>query len=210
MPKPHNPRILIIEDNATLRMLITATLASDGYTVIEAADGMSALTLAETETPDLAVLDLHLPDLSGLEVARLFHQRLPFLVLTMDAEAEQVKQCIELGALGYLLKPLEPDAFLRQIRVALQRGRETRNLRRALQETQNIAKALGLLMAYHGVSDEVARQNLLDCSMARKRRTAELAADIIAAFENVISSRKKRPRAGETSAAAIRFLELFK
>lgn len=210
MPKPRNPRILIVEDNATMRMLITATLAADGYDVLEAADGVSALVLAENDTPDLAVLDLHLPDMSGLEIASLFHQRLPFLVLTMDAEADQVRQCIDLGALGYLLKPPDTDGFLRQIRVALKRGRESLNLRRALQETQAISKALGILMVYHGLSEEVAYRKLLACSMVQKRRTADLATEIITAFGKLAQSRTTRAQAGKAIGAAVSYLEKFK
>lgn len=128
-------RILVIEDNGTVRAILAAALADAGYDVIEAADGMTGLMLAESAAPDLAVLDLHLPDLPGLEIASLFHQRLPFLVLTMDSESEQVKKCIDLGALGYLVKPPDIDGFLRQVQIALKRGWENLNLRRALQET---------------------------------------------------------------------------
>ena len=83
-----------------MRIVLAAALADAGYEVIEAVDGMTGLMLAESTAPDLAVLDLHLPDMSGLEIASLFHQRLPFLVLTMDSESEQIQRCIELGALG--------------------------------------------------------------------------------------------------------------
>ena len=175
-------RILVIEDNDTVRAIFAAVLADAGYAVIEAADGATALMLAESAEPDLAVLDLHLPDLSGLEVASLFHQRLPFLVLTIDAESELVKKCTDLGALGYLVKPTDVDGFLRQVRIALKRGKETLNLRRALQETQTISKALGLLMAHYHLSDELAYRQLLSLATARKRSVAEVAKALIVAF----------------------------
>jgi AmiR/NasT family two-component response regulator len=179
------PRILLIEDNDTTRMMLVALLSSGDYEVLEAADGISALVAAEHNPPDLAVLDLHLPDMPGLEIAGLFHQRIPFLVLTVDAHSERVRQCIELGALGYLVKPPEPDALLRQVRIALERGRENQNLRRALQETPIINKALGILMAQNGFSEEQAYQNLLSRAMARKRRAADLAREVIDAFHTL-------------------------
>lgn len=165
-----------------MRILITAILSEDGYEVIEAADGTSALVLVENETPDLAVLDLHLPDISGLEIATLFHQRIPFLVLTMDDEREYIDRCINLGALGYVLKPPDTEGgFLRQIRIAIERGRENLNLRRALEETQCISKALGILMGYHGITDEAAYKRLLCLSTSQKRRVADLAGEIVSA-----------------------------
>jgi len=179
------PRILLIEDNDTTRVMLAALLNTGDYQVIEAADGISALVVAENNPPDLAVLDLHLPDMSGLEIAGLFHQRIPFLVLTMDAHSENVRKCIELGALGYLVKPPEPDALLRQVRIALERGRENQNLRRALQETPIINKALGILMVQNNFSEEQAYQNLLSRAMARKRRAADVAREIINAFHTL-------------------------
>jgi len=178
-------RILLIEDNDTTRVMLAALLNTGDYQVIEAADGISALVVAENNPPDLAVLDLHLPDMSGLEIAGLFHQRIPFLVLTMDAHSENVRKCIELGALGYLVKPPEPDALLRQVRIALERGRENQNLRRALQETPIINKALGILMVQNNFSEEQAYQNLLSRAMTRKRRAADVAREIINAFHTL-------------------------
>src|SRR5512143_1259303 len=149
MASKRHSRILVIEDNDTMRLLITTLLEESGYEVVEAVDGMSALMAVENDPPALAVLDLHLPDLSGLEIASLFHQRVPFMVLTVDGNDEYVQRCVDLGALGYLLKPPNGDEFLRHVRVALGRGQELLNLRRALHETQAISKAVGLLMARH-------------------------------------------------------------
>lgn len=191
----HKARILVIEDNGTMRIVLAAALADAGYEVIEAVDGMTGLMLAESTAPDLAVLDLHLPDLSGLEIASLFHQRLPFLVLTMDSESEQVQKCIELGALGYLVKPPDIDGFLRQVQIALKRGWENLNLRRALQETQAISKALGILMAHDHLPDEAAYRKLLSFATSHKRRVAEVAIDLIGAFH-------QWPTADGSSAAA--------
>jgi response regulator NasT len=204
-----NSRILVVEDNDTTRLLITATLASEGYDVVEASDGMTALVSTEAESPDLAVLDLNLPGMSGVEVASLFHQRIPFLVLTMDTEVRQVQKCIDLGALGYLVKPLDIEGFLRQIRVALERGQEHINLRRALQETQSISKALGMIMVYHGLSEERAYKNLLSCAMRQKRRTADLATDIISAFDQLRALEVTVATQGKKLAAAQNFLNKF-
>ena len=207
MHKTH--QVLVVEDNDTMRLLLVATLAADGYAVTEATDGISALVAAENNPPDLAVLDLHLPDMSGLEIASLFHQRIPFLVLTMDAGADTVQQCIDLGALGYLLKPPDPEGFLRQVHIALKRGQESLNLRRALQDTQLIAKAWGLLMAYHGLPEDAAYKKLLAGSMARKRRTVELAREIIGAFDTVVRCKARAGKPTQALEAARAILAQF-
>jgi len=202
-------RILVIEDNGTVRAILAAALADAGYDVIEAADGMTGLMLAESAAPDLAVLDLHLPDLSGLEIASLFHQRLPFLVLTMDSESEQVKKCTDLGALGYLVKPPDIDGFLRQVQIALKRGWENLNLRRALQETQAISKALGILMARYHLSDEAAYRKLLSFATSHKRRVAEVALELIGAIRPLRRADQPAVSAKERATTHPTILELF-
>src|SRR5512144_2964509 len=205
MLSKRHPRIMVIEDNDTMRLLITTLLAESGNEVVEAVDGMSALRAAENDPPALAVLDLHLPDFSGLEIASLFHQRVPFLVLTVDADDDSVQKCIDLGALGYLVKPPEMDGFLRQVRVALERGQETLNLRRALHDTQVISKAVGVLMAYHGLIEETAYQQLLSFAIAHKRRTAEVAKELISTFGRWI----RLKATGEVSTRAARTCATF-
>lgn len=205
-----NHHVLIVEDNDTMRLLLAETLAAEGYEVTEATDGIGALLSVESNHPDLAVLDLHLPGMSGMEIASLFHQRIPFLVLTMDTGSESVRKCIDLGALGYLIKPPEPDDFLRQIRIALKRGQESLNLRRALQDTQLIAKAWGILMAYHDLPEDVIYKNLLNCSMARKRRTVDLAREVIASFDTVTRFRTMTGKPNKAFGEAIAVLSQFK
>jgi len=210
MPNKRHPRILVIEDNDTMRLLIATLLEESGYEVIEAVDGMSALMAAENDTPELAVLDLHLPDLSGLEIASLFHQRVPFLVLTVDADDDSVQKCIDLGALGYLVKPPEMDGFLRQVRVALERGQESLNLRRALHETQVISKAVGVLMAYHALAEETAYQHLLSAAIAQKRRTAEVAKELISTFGRLIRLKATGEASTRAASTCATFLDQFK
>src|SRR5512143_2298221 len=210
MASKRHSRILVIEDNDTMRLLITTLLEESGYEVVQAVDGMSALMAAENDPPALAVLDLHLPDLSGLEIASLFHQRIPFLVLTVDAGDESVQKCIDLGALGYLVKPPEMEGFLRQVRVALERGQETLNLRRGLYETQMISKAVGVLMAYHTLSEETAYQQLLSFAIAHKRRTAEVARELISTFGRWIRLKATGEAYTRVAQTCATFLDHFK
>lgn len=181
-------KILIVEDDETIRLILKAVLADAGYAVLEAADGASGLLLAETASPDLAVLDLHLPDLSGVYLASCLHQRLPFLVLTQEEDTAAFQRCAEFGALGYLLKPLDVDSLLRQVTLALKRGWETVNLRVALGQTQAISKAIGLLMGARRLSEDAAHRRLIDFATARGRRLSEVARDLIDAYRQTLEA----------------------
>lgn len=174
--------ILIVDDCELTCQLLTALLTGEGYRVTVANDGMGGLTVARNQPPDLAIVDLHLPDLSGIELAGLFYPEIPFLALTIDQSPEAIQACIEKGALSYLVKPLDAENFLRQVRVALERGREQRNLRRALQNNHTINKALGVLMGYFQLSEGQAFKSLTTYASARNERAFRVAEQILEAI----------------------------
>jgi len=191
MSKPEqSTTILVVEDNDPMRMVIKEMLARQGYGVIEAVDGVSALVLAKEHLPQLAIVDLHLPGMSGFELAEQFQGWMPFLVVTVDREDQNIQACLDKGALGYLLKPPDPDTFVLQVRAALARGRENLNLRRGIRETQSIAKAMGVLMAYFGLTEEEARATLFAHASSQRQRVAELADEVIAACNGVSQYRQ--------------------
>jgi response regulator NasT len=177
-----SPCILVIEDDAITRNLLTTVLTGEGYQVMAASDGMSGLVAAKNRPPDLAIVDLHLPDMSGIELASLLQPEVPFLALTIEQSPEALQACTEKGALGYLVKPLAAETFLRHVHVALERGREQRNLRRALKDNQAINKALGILMGYLSLSEQQAFEALIAYATARNLKTLDLAHRIVAAM----------------------------
>ncbi len=186
MPKSKAPeRILTIEDNAIARELIAHLVRQQGYEVIEAIDGMSGLVAARNTKPDLVVLDLNLPDISGVDVASMIQDQVPFIVLTVDKTERSLRACIDRGALGYAVKPLNAEDFLRQVRVAIKQGKNLVNLRRALQETQNINKALGLLMGYLQLTEEAAYRAMISRATAERIKIAALAEQLLQAFARI-------------------------
>ena len=179
------PHLLVIDDCPLTCRLLTALLTAEGYRVTTAYDGAGGLAAARNHVYDLAIVDLHLPDLSGIEVAGLLQPEVPFLALTIDRSPEAVQACIDKGALSYLVKPLDADTFLRQVQVALERGREQRNLRRALKDNQAINKALGVLMGYFQLSEEQAFQSLMAYASTRNERALRVAGRILEAIERM-------------------------
>jgi len=109
--------ILIIDDDDQLRKSFHKLLTEEGYTVISAASGESALTLLKEELPDLVILDLRLPGINGIETFRAIHQiepKLPVIIMTAFGTTETAIEATKLGAFDYILKP-----FLNEKLVAL-------------------------------------------------------------------------------------------
>ena len=114
------PTVLVVDDEPTIRTLIRAVLEPTEYRVVEAVDGVSALAVAGKLRPDLILLDIALPRLSGLEVCRRIKAdsataSTPIILLTgfvQEAEREAGKQA---GAEGFIAKPFSPAALLKRI-----------------------------------------------------------------------------------------------
>jgi len=116
-------KILLVEDDATLRHTLALNLRAEGYQLLEAEDGESGLASARAETPDLVVLDVMLPRLDGLTVCRLLRREssVPIMLLTArGAEADKIIG-LETGADDYIVKPFSLGEFLARVRAALRR-----------------------------------------------------------------------------------------
>ena len=116
--------ILIVEDEPTLRETLAEALEADGYAVVQAGDGRAALERFRSSKPDLVLLDLMLPELSGLEVARHIRAEsgVPIVMLTArDAEIDKVLG-LELGADDYVTKPFSLRELSARLRAVLRRG----------------------------------------------------------------------------------------
>ena len=106
-------RVLIVEDHAENRALFRTALEHYGHEVLEAGDGQRGLEILRRQRPDLLILDLGLPGIDGLEVARIIHEdpdlrAVPFVVLTADVTEAARRRALELGAREYLTKPILP------------------------------------------------------------------------------------------------------
>ncbi|HEX5691438.1 MAG TPA: response regulator transcription factor [Roseiflexaceae bacterium] len=117
-------RILVAEDQETLRASIGRNLRARGFEVVEATNGLEALALWETEQPHLLILDVMMPRMDGLEVCRRVRERsiVPIIVLTaLDAESDKVT-AFDLGADDYLCKPFSVEELLARVRAVLRRA----------------------------------------------------------------------------------------
>jgi DNA-binding response OmpR family regulator len=117
-------KVLVADDDADLRELIAFGLAQAGYLVIKAADGPAALERFAAESPDLVVLDINMPGMSGFQVCDAIRRgsRVPVLMLTVRGEEEDLVRALDLGADDYLTKPFSPRTLLARIRALLRRS----------------------------------------------------------------------------------------
>jgi two-component system alkaline phosphatase synthesis response regulator PhoP len=124
---PSAQKILVVEDEPDIRKLVQYNLTQERFSVLEAEDGEQALKLLQRETPNLVILDLMLPGLSGMELCKLLRQRsetakLPILMLTAKAgEADRIVG-LEMGADDYLAKPFSPREMVARVRAILRRS----------------------------------------------------------------------------------------
>ena len=119
-------KIVVVDDEANIRELVRFNLEKEGFTVIEAVDGVTAISTVRAEKPDLVVLDLMLPALDGLEVCRVLKKDvatsgIPVIMLTAKAEEIDKVLGLEMGADDYLTKPFSPRELLARIKAVLRR-----------------------------------------------------------------------------------------
>ena len=135
-------RILIAEDETIIRLDLRDLLVRSGFEVVaEAKDGEEAVELARSESPDLAILDVKMPRLDGIEAARriMDERSIPIVMLTAYGQEELVSRAVEVGVFGYLVKPFRESDLLPAIHTARARHEELAALR---EEAESLAEAV--------------------------------------------------------------------
>jgi response regulator NasT len=180
--------LLVVDDDR----LVLATLASElrhaGYRVTEASSGNEALKHARETKLDLALLDIRMPGLTGLEIARQFEVSygIPFVFLSAYGDRETVEEAVRNGALGFMVKPLNVAQILPSIQAAIVRADELRQLKqtesrlsKALAGSRDISMAVGFLMNRDSVTQDEAFDALRKHARSEHRPLAELAGELL-------------------------------
>ncbi|MFF2481563.1 response regulator transcription factor [Paenibacillus sp. NPDC058071] len=119
-------RIAVVDDDSNIRRLVGHFLKAEGFEVLEAENGKEALSLIEAEKPDLAIIDVMMPEMDGWELCRELRDHygdMPRLLLTAKGETTQKLKGFELGADDYLVKPFEPLELIARVKALLKRYR---------------------------------------------------------------------------------------
>ena len=186
-------RILVAEDETIIRLDLRALLEQAGFAVCgEARDGIEAVELARKLEPDLAVMDVKMPRLDGIEAARriLEERPIPIVMVTAYDQDEIVSRAVEAGVFGYLVKPFREQDLLPAIQTARARHDELQALRAeaesladALAARKAIERAKGVLMAKEGLTEQEAFERLRRASQVSGRPLKVVADALIATFE---------------------------
>jgi response regulator NasT len=186
-------RVLIAEDETIIRLDLRALLERAGFEVCaEARDGQEAVELARETEPEVAVLDVKMPRLDGIEAARriLDERPIPIVMLTAYGQEELVSRAIEAGVFGYLVKPFREQDLLPAIQTARARHEELAALREeaeslseALAARKAIERAKGLLMEKEKLTEEEAFARLRKASQVSGRPLKVVAEAVVATFQ---------------------------
>jgi response regulator NasT len=187
---PRKKRILVADDDRLTLAQIVLIVERAGHEALAASSGLDALKLAEECDPDLAILDISMPDVSGIDVARALRSRsaIPIVFLSSHRDDVFYRQASESGALAYFVKPAVPAQLTMTIQAALDNTDEIRRLREneerlisALASSREINTAIGVLMERRRVTRHEAFEMLRAHARAQRRKLDQVAAEVLAA-----------------------------
>lgn len=186
-------RVVIADDESTYCMDLREMLTNLGYLVVgEAGDGRSAVNLARELRPDVVLMDIKMPDMDGIEAAKLLTEEriAPVVLLTAYSQRDLVDRAKEAGVVGYLVKPLQEADLVPAIEITLSRFREFRELEKEVDNLQDqletrklVDRAKGILMDSQGLTEAAAFRRIQKMSMNTRKSMKEIAQAIILTHE---------------------------
>ncbi len=186
-------RVLLAEDESIERVDLRELLSSLDYLVVgEVGDGAEAVRLARDLKPDIVIMDIQMPEMDGIEAAKVLWEEkvCPVLLLTAFSQKELVERARDAGVMGYLVKPFRESEVSPAIEVALARYDETRSLDEEVTDLRDkfetrklIDRAKGILMDQKGLTEAEAFRRIQKMSMNMRRPMKEIAQAIVITAE---------------------------
>lgn len=189
-------RILIVDDDPHLLQFLTEVIGHAGYDTVTAGSGEEALQVIARGEPDMALLDITMPGMSGLELAGKLKETtgVPFMFLSAVGDSESARQAAAHGAVGYLVKPVDAARLMSAFEAGLARADDIRQLRRtetnlnaALAAGRETSLAVGLLMGKFQTDRNTAFEVLRDHARSSRRKINEVADQLLSAEETLNS-----------------------
>ncbi len=153
--------ILIIDDEATLRRMMARVLQRAGYEVTTASTGKEGIALASEQPFDLLYLDIRMPEMNGLEVLKIIHEKfpeLPVILFTAQPDLHSAVEALRRGATDYLLKPLRPQTVITRTQTALASKQEERRKRELQRQIEALQAEINGLQSPKGEAADSAPQ----------------------------------------------------
>lgn len=191
-------KIVIADDEALICMDLREMLEEAGHEVVGiGSDGVEALNLVKEKKPDLAILDVKMPRLDGIQAARMIaHDNLaPVVLLTAFGDEDMIEKAKKSMVFGYVMKPVEEKTLFPAIHIAVSQYRQkkdmvdrVKNMERELAARKIVDRAKGLLMDYYHITEEDAYRRMQQTSMKRGITIADVAQKVV----KEIMARKNR------------------
>ena len=180
-------RILVAEDEAIIRLDLVEMLTEAGYVVVaQATNGLEAIALTQEHKPDLAILDVKMPELDGISAAEKIIEIAPVLMLTAFSQKDLVERARDAGAMAYVVKPFSISDLVPAIEIAVSRHRqlvalqqEVGDLQERLETRKVIDRAKGILMATLKLSEPDAFSWIQRTAMDRRMSMKDVALAVI-------------------------------
>lgn len=204
-------QLLLLDDDRLVQATLGEGLRQAGYRVLTASSVEEAEEVLAAGGIDLAILDVRMPGLTGLDLARRLHaadSEVPFIFLTAYSDEELVEQASEAGAMGYVVKPADPDRLVPAIEAAFARAVDARKLREtgrqlqtALDADRDVSLAIGIVMERRRLGRQEAFELLRGQARTERRKLIELAREVVLAVEKLnlaspaapVAEAKRRP-----------------
>lgn len=195
--------ILIVDDDRLILATLSKGLQQAGYKILQAASGEEALHIIDEQTPDLAILDVRMPNMSGIELAKHLREKtaVPFMFFSAYSDIDVARQAAEFGAVGYLVKPIDTPQMIPSIEAGLARAAEIKDLRRveanlnaALASGRETSIAMGILMERYHIDRMTAFETLRIHARTLRRKVNDVAAELIKAEETLNQLQPDSPK----------------
>jgi len=186
-------RILLVDDEALVLAIFGTGLRNAGYDILVASTGEEALEVATEQDPNLAIVDIKMPGLSGIEVSAKFQtMNIPVIHLTAYDDKATLESALNQGALGYLVKPIDALKAVPTIETALKRAEEMLLLRasegrlnKALDTANVVNFAVGILSERHRIDRQKAFELIRTQARSERRRVKAVAKEILDAADSI-------------------------
>jgi AmiR/NasT family two-component response regulator len=186
-------RVIIADDESLIRMDLREMLLNLDYLIVgEVGDGRSAVNLARELKPDVVIMDIKMPDMDGIDAAKILTEEriAPVILLTAYSQKDLVERAKEAGVVGYMVKPFREADLVPAIEVALARfkefealHKEVDDLQLALETRKLVDRAKGILMDTQGLNEAEAFRKIQKMSMNTRKPMKEVAEAIILAHQ---------------------------
>ena len=182
-------KVVVVEDETLTRIDLVEILKENGYDVVgEASDGIEAVEVCKKLQPDIVLLDIKIPYISGLKVANILKEegfQGCVIILTAYNIAEYIQEASNTIVMGYVLKPIDEPVFIERLNMIYKNYKLYNDLKKEVEETKKrleerkiIERAKGIIMAKYSLKEEEAYKKLRDLSMQKRINMSKLA-DIV-------------------------------